>query len=280
VKKRIIYFSFLILSSFIIKSMEDKSINGKSKEIRAESRPRKKKTAKKVKGKPRSKQAPILPTAPKVPFQSYQQTIRNKIEKLIARNVGPSDSRWIKLLSKASCYERCADLIEIMLKRGVDPNIRNGCVAFDLPLYNSCLSGALKNVAVLLQYKANPNIASSFGTTPLIISVQKGYVDIVQLLLYNQINTINAQENLSDETALTVAVRGQTLVSSCYDKSPEVRNEVVILLLKAGADSSITNNDGLTAIDIARQNGFEDIAELIEEFEKQKLIEQLSTIEN
>ena len=68
----------------------------------------------------------------------------------------------------------------------------------------------------------------------------KGYVDIAQILIERGSN-LNAQHGNGGTALMFVAMFG--------------RNEIVNLLLEQGADSSIKDMRGLSALDLAAQQG-------------------------
>lgn len=70
-----------------------------------------------------------------------------------------------------------------------------------------CINYNKELAELLLQKKANPNIADSTGTTPLIWAVKRGNEELTQLLLQN-----NADRTMKDEmgiTAFEYAVKSQ-----------------------------------------------------------------------
>ena len=86
--------------------------------------------------------------------------------------------------------------------------------------------------------------------TPLIIAAQKSQLHAVRRLLHLKVN-VNARTLRSGETALHKA---------CFDGDAEL----VRVLLSAGADPSITDNDGESAFDCAEKRDFPRCAALVE----------------
>ena len=86
--------------------------------------------------------------------------------------------------------------------------------------------------------------------TPLIVAAQKSQMQAIRLLLHRKVN-VNARTLRSGETALHHA---------CFEGNAEL----VSVLLSAGADPSITDNDGESAFDCAEKRDFYGCAALLE----------------
>jgi len=212
-------------------------------------------------------------------------TFKLQLNNLIAQNVNIRDRQYDLLMSNMAGIDDCFEELKLMLKIGVNPNIP------DYPaLYIACFQGALKNAQLLLEYNANPNFPSSrFQETPLIITVKHCRKDIFNLLLQHDVN-LNYQDKNGD-TALLCACRKtwlENLLASTrsdlfahlskdatreerQEELKKIRRFFVRSLLKAGANIDIKSNDRKTALDIAQENGFEDIVELLTNFDSKRL---------
>ena len=124
------------------------------------------------------------------------------------------------------------------IELGVDINGRaNGD---DTPLIVAAANGQLEMVKDLINLGADIEAQNDISATPLVLASYHGYKDIVKYLIDSGAN-VNAVGKSDNWTALMSAVSGDHL-------------EIVKLLLKAGADASIVNNDGKTALDIAKED--------------------------
>jgi len=103
--------------------------------------------------------------------------------------------------------------------------------------------GSVEKVTALLEAQANPNLQDISGNTALHYAARNGKFRATTVLLSPKAGIIQADPNLQDSTGKTplmhAAVRGYT--------------PVVELLLEGGADVSIKDNFGYTALYYARK---------------------------
>ena len=138
------------------------------------------------------------------------------------------------------------DLIKLLLDKGADPNARTkeyppdrrfitflGSLAWvdftgQTPFLHAALSGDVAAMQLLLQYKADPNIATFKGTTPLMAAAGVNWVG-----------------------------------NQTFDEGPEALLEAVKLCVERGADVNAANSMGLRAIHGAANRGSTDIIKFL-----------------
>lgn len=118
------------------------------------------------------------------------------------------------------------ELIDNLLNLGADVNAHglHNCTA----LHHAAIHGYYEIVQMLLAAGANPNAVNYNGNTPLHLANLKGYDSDTRF-------THQSEKNDADYVNVNYV-------------------EVLKLLVKSGAKSDVLNNDGLTPLDIAKDN--------------------------
>ncbi|CAL4245943.1 unnamed protein product, partial [Meganyctiphanes norvegica] len=106
-------------------------------------------------------------------------------------------------------------------------------------------------MTALLSHSANVNAQNMWGWTPLIKATWHGRLAAAQMLV-NAGADVALTDNDGD-TALHFTARNDT-------------KEVALLLLQNGSDAKKQNNEGKTSADDARNEGYHQLADLIDNF--------------
>jgi ankyrin repeat protein len=101
-------------------------------------------------------------------------------------------------------------------------------------LHYAALGGHAEVLSYLLEQGADASIRNDAGRTPLIVAVDKGHVGAVRVLVQHTGTQALLQGDMEGKTALHLAAR-------------EGYEEVLRILLFAGADPTITDSEGRTA---------------------------------
>ena len=184
---------------------------------------------------------------------------------LLKRDADPSvaqENGWTPLI--IASYKGQKQIVTELLKRKSDYNMVNAQTdAGVTALYVACQFGDHDIASILLNAKADPNIQTKDGWTPLTLASSKGYINTVQLLLEHSAD-INYRSTVTGDTALILACK--------YGHTKMVR-----LLLERGADLSIKNTNGDTAIDVVANENSKDILELLR-IHQYKLVRSVSQL--
>jgi ankyrin repeat protein len=160
-------------------------------------------------------------------------------------------------------------VVDVLLRYGADANEcdRDG----DTPVFYLCQakkeeedeqpenlsSEELQNVQHIIgslrAAGANVNKQNNRGISALMLAVWYGRSKIVELMQTNKAN-VNAADNDGD-TAIFFAAR--------HDRRGANHAKTVEFLLKHGADRHHKNNNGATALDLARDHGFLDLVRVL-----------------
>ncbi len=149
-------------------------------------------------------------------------------------------------------YEKHIAASRILIEAGADVNalddMRNS------PFLYAGASGQLEIVKLGISHNANYHVVNRYGGTALIPAAEKGHVEVVALLANTENYPIDHVNTLG-WTALLEAV----ILS---DGGP-VHQHIVQLLIDAGADVNIADNDGISPLVHARKRGFNKIEQAL-----------------
>ncbi|XP_059490277.1 osteoclast-stimulating factor 1-like [Neocloeon triangulifer] len=113
------------------------------------------------------------------------------------------------------------------------------------PLHDAARRGNLSNLKQGLSEGVSATSLDHAGNTALLWACHSGQLECVQELLKIPSEALNAQNRLGDTPLHSAASKGHL--------------DVVNLLLEIGADTSLKNTDGLTALDLASTNAIKSV---------------------
>jgi len=148
-----------------------------------------------------------------------------------------------------------AGCISVLADRGPPLNTRNKFG--HAPLHEATMHGSLAAAAELIRWGANVNHCTSYGCTSLHLAAAAGDLSIVSILVTDSSLDVNAATR-DGNTPLHWAVWHGT-------------DQVVEMLLKIGADGTLTDNGGNTPLHWAAFRGFTRIAECLLQHSKEPL---------
>jgi len=152
----------------------------------------------------------------------------------------------LPLICAASKNDKLPE-IQKLLSIGIDPNTQDNRGWSSLMWASA--EGHQKIVEVLLEHGADPNIINYLGRSAIMYASNYGFYDIVKSLLHSGAITTPSSE-FRDNPALSAAV----------DKG---HLEVVKILVEHGANVLHKNKDNKTALNIAMEAGYGDIAKYL-----------------
>lgn len=169
------------------------------------------------------------------------------------------------------------EIVKFLIEKGADINAqdKNGITA----LMNAASYGKSDVVRILIDNCADVGLKGNGGETAQLLAelqnhnhivtiikaakrkrvsqkelweaVKNGELSTVKKALKDECANVN-QRNANDETMLMIAAQ-------------QGNGDIVSLLLKNGADTNLKNKEGLTALELAKQNNHEEIIETLNE---------------
>lgn len=143
------------------------------------------------------------------------------------------------------------DVARLLVERGADPNALDD--RHDTPWLVTGVTGSVAMLEVLLPARPDMTIRNRYGGVSIIPASERGHVDYVRRVATTGID-VNHVNDLTWTALLEAVILGD---------GSAVYAEIVAILLAAGADPSIPDKDGVTALEHATASGYDDIVRLL-----------------
>jgi ankyrin repeat protein len=180
----------------------------------------------------------------------------------------------VDAMTIAASYRGTALSLALLLTRGGEAEPSATISAKHSPLLFASMTGDVRNITLLLAHGADPDGASTAGDTPMSSAVTFGYADVVSLLV-----STRAKVSMTEATGInllhwaTIANRASVIpvlakagvpinardengfTPIMYAATIDFGDEETIrALINAGADASLRNDEGRTALQQARHH--------------------------
>lgn len=144
------------------------------------------------------------------------------------------------------------EVARLLIEAGANVNLQDRIE--DSPLLLAGAKGTLEILKMILKTNPDFSLVNRYGGTALIPACERGHVKVVKTLLQTDIDI-----NLVNYLGWTALMEAIVL----SDGGPR-HQQIVQMLVDAGADVTIADNDGITPLQHARQKGFTKIANILE----------------
>ncbi len=145
----------------------------------------------------------------------------------------------------AAAYGNHVEVAEVLVEAGADVNVQDETQQSAFLIATSEVGDDLRLLELALANGADVDATDSYNGTGLIRAADRGYVRIVRQLLETEMNLDHV--NRLGWTALLEAV--------ILGGGDAAHREVVRLLVAGGADVAISDGQGVTALEHARERG-------------------------
>ncbi len=187
-------------------------------------------------------------------LKAADQQDTEKVKELIKQNVevNTQDSEGRTALMIAT-YNHDPYTAKALIEAGADisiqDNMQNNCFLY------AGAEGYLDILRLAIEAGADTTIKNRYGGTALIPASERGHVEVVEELLNKTDVDVNHVNRLG-WTALMEAV--------VLSDGGVQHQEIIKILLNHGADQSITDNDGITPLQHAKDKGYLEIVDILE----------------
>lgn len=143
------------------------------------------------------------------------------------------------------------DVARVLVALGANPNALDG--QHDTPWLVTGVTGSVPMLEALLPAHPDLTIRNRFGGVSVIPASERGHVDYVRRVVQTGIS-VNHVNDLGWTALLEAVILG--------DGGPR-HQEIVRILVAAGADRSIADRNGVTALEHAQRKGYQQIAAIL-----------------
>ena len=158
------------------------------------------------------------------------------------------DARGRTPLLRAVAVDRVA-VARLLVDRGADVNAVDD--QSDTPFLVTGVTGSVPMLEALLPGRPDTRLTNRFGGVAVIPAAERGHVDYVRAVLAATDIDVNHVNRLGWTALLEAVILGDGGLR---------HQRIVDILLDSGADRTIADNDGVTALEHADRMGFDEIA--------------------
>lgn len=147
------------------------------------------------------------------------------------------------------------DTVRALVEAGADIDLQDDTC--QNPFLFGCISGNVELVRAMVTAGADISRLTRFGGNGLTPAAEKGHVSVVKYLLENTAIDVNLTNSVGWTALIEAIILGD---------GGKGQQDIVRLLLEHGADPTMTDEWGKSPLELARREGFAEIAQILEQF--------------
>ena len=140
----------------------------------------------------------------------------------------------------------------VLVAAGADPDAQDDQLAS--PWLVTGVTGSVEMMRILLPAGPDLTLRNRYGGVSVIPAAERGHVDYVRAVLDETDIDVDHVNNLGWTALLEAVILGD---------GGRRHQEIVAILLAAGADPRLADRDGVTALEHAERSGYREIAALL-----------------
>lgn len=207
----------------------------------------------------------------------------DKVTKLLKNGASPNSEYQGTTAIMWAAQNGHSKVVELLIKEGADVNKRDSNYGMTA-LMVSAAEGHTEVVRLLLDAKADVNVKdNNLGATALLGAAEYGYAEIIKALIAKGAD-VNARSKLNRTALMVSAVNGHTsTVQALLSAGADVNGkdskygatalmgaatnghvDIVKALIEKGAKLNERNNNGMTALEMAKSKGQTKVVQILE----------------
>lgn len=210
----------------------------------------------------------------------------NIIRLLLSHGANPNFP-WGNLVLCEAIKNGDIEIVNLLLQYGANVNLRQDDQWSRMPIHIAAKFNHFELIKLLISHGANVNARDDKGITPLHLISRYGNIRIVRFLVEHGAE-IDAEDDDYGITPLYKAIKhgnsevikflinnGANVKFKCKNKAPlimavekfyKLNEDIIEFLLSHGVDINAKDKNGRTALDIAQEQEYEDLVDLLTKY--------------
>lgn len=156
-------------------------------------------------------------------------------------------------------YNEDTEIAKMLISAGANVNAQDEML--NSPFLYAGASGFVPILKLCLDNSADFNVFNRYGRTALIPAAERRHVEVVQILTQTPNFPIDHVNNLGWTAIMEAVILGS---------KSDTQTQIVKILVDAGCDYSIPDNDGITPMQHAKSRSMDEVVKILLDADSQK----------